>query len=471
MAGRRDGGPADRYDRDAPNRAIPLEARPPAAMATYTPPPQAPPLPVMRPEAARFGFPPDFLWGAATSAHQVEGGNTNNDWAAWEASGHVAVPAGEACDHYHRYEQDFDLAQSLRHNAHRFSLEWSRIEPEDGRFSDDALAHYSAVIDALRARGIEPVVTIHHYTIPRWLAELGGWDHPDIERYFLRYVKRVIDAYADRVRWWITLNEPVVQVFKGWLIGQWPPGRIADYTAALQVIRRMLRAHVNAYHAIHERRADARVSIAKHCLALTPNHPRNPFDWLSTRGRDFLFNNLFIEALHTGRLALPGQFFERLPFGRTLDFIGINYYTRDFVRNTGLTLPGIVGISGTLENERRIGKRNDLGWEIYPEGLRYFLNSFRRYRLPLLITENGVPTSDEDDRWAFLYMHLWQVMRAMAVGIPVVGYLYWSLLDNYEWADGYHAKFGLIGVNFANQARIVRPSARWLAEIIEQRSL
>jgi beta-glucosidase len=432
---------------------------------------RAPAVPVMRPDAARFRFPETFLWGAATSAHQVEGGNTNNDWAAWEEGGHVLVGAGAACDHYHRFREDFDLARDLLHNAHRFSLEWSRIEPEEGRFSDEAIQHYREVIDALHARGIEPVVTLHHYTIPRWLAAKGGWESADIERHFVRYVETVMRHYGDRVRWWITLNEPVVQVFKGWVIGQWPPGRLGDYPRAMQVIRHMLRAHVLAYHTIHERRADAMVSVAQHCLAFTPNHPRNPFDRLSTWFRDFLFNNLLLEALHTGRLAVPGLFFERLPFGRTLDFIGMNYYTRDFVRNTGFSLPGFVGLSGSLEDERRIGKRNDLGWEVYPEGLGHFLRSFRRYRLPLLITENGIPTSDEDDRWGFIYMHLWQVMRAMAAGIPVLGYLYWSLLDNYEWVDGYTAKFGLIGVRFSTQDRIVRPSARWLAQVIELRSL
>jgi len=433
--------------------------------------PVAPPLPLLHPDVARFRFPSDFLWGAATSAHQVEGGNTNNDWSAWEEGGRVRSPAGLACDHFNRFREDFDLAKHLLHNAHRFSLEWSRIEPEEGRFSDEGLQHYRDVIESLKSRGIEPVVTIHHYTIPRWLAAKGGWDNDAIERYFVAYVTRVVEAYGDLVRWWITLNEPVVQVFKGWLVGQWPPGRTGDYPRALLVIRRMLRAHVLAYHAIHGRRADAKVSVAKHCLALTPNHPNNPFDQISTAVRDFLFNNLFIEALHTGRLAVFGQFFERLPFGRTLDFIGINYYTRDFVRNTGFTLPGLVGLSGTLENERRIGKRNDLGWEVYPEGLGRFLHTFRRYKLPLLITENGIPTTDEDDRWGFIYLHLWQVMRAIAAGIPLVGYLYWSLLDNYEWDEGYHAKFGLIGVNFKTQARVVRPSARWLSEVIEKRSL
>jgi beta-glucosidase len=425
----------------------------------------------MRPDVARFEFPPDFLWGAATSAHQVEGGNTNNDWWAWEQAGRVRAPSGAACDHYHRFREDFDLARAIGHNAHRFSLEWSRLEPEEGRWSDEAFAHYAEVLDALLERGLEPVVTILHYTLPRWLAEKGGWESGDIERHYVRYVRRVVEAYGGRVRWWITLNEPVVQVFKGWLIGQWPPGRTGDYARALLVVRRMLRSHVLAYDAIHTRRPDAMVSVAKHCLALTPSNPRNPFDWLSTRGRDYLFNELFLDALYTGRLALPGQFFERLPFGRTLDFIGINYYTRDFVRNTGLDLPGIVGASATLDAARHVGKRNELGWEIYPEGLRHFLRAFRRYRLPLLVTENGIPTREEDDRWAFVFLHLWQVMRAMSEGVPVVGYLYWSLLDNYEWADGYDARFGLVGVNFQTQQRTVRPSARWLADVIHKRSL
>ncbi|NOT32921.1 MAG: glycoside hydrolase family 1 protein [Candidatus Eisenbacteria bacterium] len=427
--------------------------------------------PVTRQPADAFRFPDGFLWGAATSAHQVEGNNTLNDWWAWEQQGRVPVASGLACDHYRRFREDFDLARDLGHNAHRLSLEWSRIEPEEGRFDDAALTHYREVLEALRARRIEPLVTLQHFTIPRWLAEQGGWENEATERLYVRYVRRVVDAYGDLVRWWITFNEPVVQVFKGWIVGQWPPGRTGDYPRALQVVRRLLRSHVLAYHEIHTRRPDAMVSVAKHCLALRPNNPRNPFDWLSTRGRGYLFNELFLDSLHTGRLALPGQFFEHLPMGRTLDFIGANYYTRDFVRNTGFGLPGLVGTSATLDNPRHVGKRNDLGWEIYPEGLGHFLRTFRRYQVPIVITENGIPTSDEDDRWSFIFLHLWQVMRAMEAGVPVAGYLYWSLLDNFEWADGYDAKFGLVGVNFATQQRIVRPSARWLAEVTARSSL
>jgi beta-glucosidase len=420
--------------------------------------------------STNFRFPDGFLWGAATSAHQVEGGNTLNDWWAWEQAGRVAVPSGAASDHYHRYRDDFDLAQALEHNAHRFSLEWSRIEPEEGRWSEEGMAHYRDVLVALRERHIEPVVTLYHYTMPRWMAEKGGWENPAMERHYARYVRHVMRELGPLARWWITLNEPVVQVFKGWLIGQWPPGKV-DWAAALRVLRHMLRAHVRAYHIIHEARPDARVSIAKHILALSADNPRRWADRLSVRMRSYFFNHLFLDALHTGVLRVPGLFWERLPMVRTLDFIGINYYTRDFVRNSGYDLPGLVGAPSRSDHRQQVGKLNDLGWEVYPEGLAQYLRELSRFRLPILITENGVPARQDDDRWVFLFMHLWQVARAIAEGVDVVGYLHWSLLDNYEWADGFGAHFGLIEVDPKDQTRRIRPSAWKYAHIIRGNEL
>ncbi len=420
--------------------------------------------------SGNFRFPPDFLWGAATSSHQVEGGCTQNDWWAWETAGKVSEPSGSACDHYRRFREDFDLAKQLNHNAHRFSLEWSRIESEEGRFSAEGLAHYGEVIDALRERGIEPVVTIHHYTLPLWLAAKGGWEAPGVEHIFARYAARVLDEYGNRVRWWITLNEPVVHAFKSHVIGEWPPGK-QDYGSALRVTRHMLRAHVLAYHEIHARRPDVMVSVTKHALALTSCNPRRMLDRLSVRLRSYIFNDLFLDALHTGALRVPGLFWERLPQARTLDFIGLNYYTRDFVQNTGISFPGLIGNVCTLEHHRSVGKRNALGWEVYPEGLAHFLRSYSRFRLPVLVTENGVPADRDEDRWTFIYLHLWQVARAVSEGIPVIGYLYWSLLDNYEWADGYNARFGLVGVDYETQQRTVRESARRLARVIEDNEL
>ncbi|MEO5988971.1 MAG: glycoside hydrolase family 1 protein [Candidatus Eisenbacteria bacterium] len=417
-----------------------------------------------------FRFPEGFLWGAATSSHQVEGNCANNDWWAWEKNGRVNEPSLDAADHFNRFREDFDHAQALNHNAHRFSLEWSRIEPEEGVFSADGLAHYREVLEALIERGMEPVVTIHHYTLPCWLAEKGGWENPEIERYFERYTARILDEYKDLVRWWITLNEPAVHVFKSYILGQWPPGK-TDYPAAFKALRHMLRAHVMAFHVIHARRPDAMVSVAKHALALTPCNPNRWLDRLSVRVREHLFNHLFLDALHTGALRVPGLFWERLPSGRTLDFVGLNYYTRDFVRNTGFTIPGLLGDLCTLKHHGHIGKRNDLGWEIYPEGLAHFLKAYSRYKLPILITENGLPAERDHDRWTFIFLHLWQVARAINDGVPVVGYLHWSLLDNYEWADGYRARFGLIAVDYATQKRDVRESAKRMAEVIARNEL
>ena len=421
--------------------------------------------------ASNFRFPDGFLWGAATSSHQVEGDNIHNDWWAWEQAGRTAEPSGKACDHYQRYRQDFDLAHALGHNAHRFSIEWSRIEPEEGRWSDEAIAHYRDVLIALRERGIEPVVTLFHYTMPQWMAEKGGWENPAMEHAITRYTTKVMAELGPYARWWITLNEPVVQVFKGWLLGQWPPGRVRAWGLALKVLRHMLRAHVQMYHAIHAARPDAMVSIAKHALALSPDDPRNWFDRQSVRVRGHLFNHLFIEALHTGALRVPGLFWENLPNKRTLDFIGVNYYTRDFVRNSGVSLPGFVGDFATRDHRQQRGKLNDLGWEVYPEGLAQFLREYSSYELPILITENGVPTRNDDDRWTFLFMHLWSVARAVADGVNCVGYLHWSLLDNFEWADGYGARFGLIEVDFATQTRRIRPSAWRYAQIIRRNEL
>jgi beta-glucosidase len=421
--------------------------------------------------SANFRFPPGFLWGAATASHQVEGNNTNSDWWAWEQSGRVAEPSGDAADHFRRFHGDFDLAREMGHNAHRFSLEWSRIETADGQWSAEGLRHYREVLEALRERGMEPVVTVFHYTLPNWLARQGGLEHPEFERYFERFVSRVVAEYGDLVRWWITFNEPVVQVFKGWILGQWPPGRSQDFPAAIRVMRTMLRSHVKAYHAIHERRPDAMVSVAKHALALTPCNPRSRLDRLSVRAREYLFNHLFLDALHSGALRVPGLLWERLPQAHTLDFIGLNYYTRDFVKNTGLSLPGLVGNICTLEHHGHIGKRNELGWEVYPEGLAHFLKAYTRYRLPILITENGLPTNRDDDRWTFMFLHLWQVARAVNEGVPVVGYMHWSLLDNYEWADGFKARFGMIEVDYATQRRTIRESARKLAAVIGRNEL
>ncbi|MBI4398297.1 MAG: glycoside hydrolase family 1 protein [Candidatus Omnitrophica bacterium] len=416
-----------------------------------------------------FEFPKDFLWGAATSSHQVEGNNVNNDWWQWEQNGKVKERSGKACDHWNRYREDFAMAKSLHHNAHRFSLEWSRIEPQEGRFSEEALLHYREVIESLRSIGLEPIVTLHHFTLPLWLAEKGGWLFAGTPDLFARYVRKVVEVVGEYVRYWITFNEPVAYVFKGYLVGEWPPAE-KSYEKTIRALSHLLKGHVLAYDTIKEgnrqlKRPAAQVGIAKHVLIFTPCSNKSWKDRLSVWLRNLIFNHLFIKALIRGRIFFPGFFRIQLPKAKTLDFIGLNYYTRDFVHNEGFHIPAIFGDICTLKHHRGVGKRNFLSWEIYPKGLYQLVKEFSQYRLPLLVTENGVCMDRDEERFNFVLSHLEQLAKAVKEGAKVFGYFYWSLLDNYEWAEGYGPRFGLVEVDYATQVRTIRGSAKQFAEI------
>ena len=417
----------------------------------------------------QFTFPKGFLWGCATSAHQVEGNNTNNDWWAWEQEGRVPEKSGEACRHFELYEKDFDLAKLLGHNAHRFSIEWSRVEPRAGEWDESALSHYRAVLESLRARGIEPIVTLHHFTNPLWLAQKGGWENPQTIQFFERYVRRMTQEFAPLVRYWNTLNEPMVYVYKGYHEGSWPPGE-KSIPKAIQVVRHLAHAHVHAYRVIHEestrKGVEAKVSLAHHTLIFSPCHSHSLPDRFSSWLRYQLFNFSLLDAFQSGWLFFPGIFTERLPAKRSLDYIGVNYYTRDFVEFQGLGIPAIFGRVCTLLHHRRKYPRNQMGWEIYPQGLCQLFHRLKRYRLPILVTENGICVERDEQRDEFIYSHLASLAQAVKEGAPVMGYLYWSLLDNFEWAEGFVPRFGLIEVDYKTQERKVRPSALKMAELI-----
>ncbi|MBI4115183.1 MAG: glycoside hydrolase family 1 protein [Candidatus Omnitrophica bacterium] len=419
-----------------------------------------------------FEFPKDFLWGAATSSHQVEGNNINSDWWDWEQNGKVKERSGKACDHWNRFREDFSLAKSLHHNAHRFSLEWSRIEPEEGQFNEEALSHYREVIEALKLNRLEPIVTLHHFTLPLWLAKQGGWLSHKTPNLFARYVRKAVETLGEGVRYWITLNEPVAYVFKSYFMGEWPPAE-RSYEKTLQALGHLLKGHVLAYDAVKEvnqrlKRSPAQVGIAKHVLIFTPCSDRSWKDRISVWIRNLMFNHLFIRALIRGRIFYPGLFKIQLPKARTLDFIGMNYYTRDFVHNEGFRIPALFGDICTLKHHRQVGRRNFLSWEIYPQGLYRLIKEFSQYKLPLLVTENGVCTDHDEERFEFIESHLGELAKAIQEGAPVFGYLYWSLLDNYEWAEGFSPRFGLIEVDYETQERKIRPSAKRFAQICER---
>ncbi len=422
-------------------------------------------------------FPQNFLWGAATSAHQVEGNNINNDWWEWEQALPLQMRSGLADDEWNRFEGDFKLAQELKFNAFRFSIEWSRIEPQEGQWDSKALDHYTQMIRSLRSKGMEPIVTLNHFTIPLWLERQGGWYSDRTPQLFARYVKEVTETLGKDVHYWITLNEPSVYTYKGYMVGEWPPG-IKSPEQGIKVLKNLLLGHVLAYGNIKEvyilkAWKEPMVGIAQSVLIFRACSDTSIRDRVAARFRHWMFNHLFVQALVRGKAYCIGVFSIHLPRAKTLDFIGLNYYTRDFVRHNGFGFPGILGqaCTATAEQGRLTGKDNFLSWEIYPKGLYTFLKDFSRYKLPLLVSENGIATDNDTERSAFIVEHLKAMAQAMQEGVPVIGYLYWSLLDNYEWSEGFAPRFGLIEVDYKTQKRMIRQSARKFEEIIRSDQL
>jgi beta-glucosidase len=405
---------------------------------------------------AQSRFPEGFLWGAGGSAHQVEGGNRANDWWRFEQQqGAIrhGDTSGVACDHYTRFDSDFALAAADHHNAHRLSFEWSRIEPARGRYDAAAIAHYHAVLTSLARHGLAPVVTLHHFTNPLWIADAGGWEAPETIARFVEFARFCAREYGAQVAWWCTVNEPEVFAFRGWSEGIWPPG-VRDNSRALAVIANQLEAHGRAYRVIHEecaRVAPGRathVSFAKHRVALTPLRAWHPLDRLQCHLENRVFNEAVEQAHADGviDLGVPGArgVKRHVPELRgALDFYGLNWYTRwgvkALAREPHVALPGAV--------------LNDLGWELWPAGLEEALRAAGRFGKPVVITENGVADATDALRPQAIVAAAQAMLRARAAGVDVRGYLHWALLDNFEWAEGYHGCFGLYGVDFGDPAR------------------
>ena len=427
---------------------------------------------------SRLEFPRGFLWGAATSAHQVEGRNTGNDWWRFEQQpGAIAGGrgSGEACRHWERFDGDFALAAADGHNAHRLSLEWSRLEPSPGQHDPGAVAHYHAVLESLRRRGITPIVTLHHFTNPLWVADAGGWEARETIDRFESFVRFCAREFGSEVDWWCTVNEPEVYAFRGWSEGIWPPG-VRDDSRALAVIANQLEAHGRAYRVLHaEDRADAdgdgvpaRVGFAKHYAQLEPLRGWNPLDHVQAYFENRVFNEAVERAAGDGEidLSIPGASRVRRSVAElkgALDWYGLNYYTRWMVRS----------FSCSPHVARPGSARNDLGWELWPRGLELALVNAGRLGRPVLVTENGVADAHDKVRPRALVGYVEAMHAAIAQGVTVLGYLHWSLLDNFEWAEGYHGRFGLYAVDFEREdrPRTRRASAEVFARIARANAL
>lgn len=414
-------------------------------------------------------FPSGFLWGTATSAHQVEGQNTNNQWWDWEQQpGRIWHDdcSGDACNWWRNAEADFDRAAALGQNAHRLSIEWSRIEPRMGTFDDAALVRYRRMLQALQDRGITPMVTLHHFTNPRWLEVQGGWLHPNTPAHFARFAAHAASALGDLCQLWCTINEPVVYATFSFLLGLWPPGA-TDINTTLRVARAMLCGHTAAAAAIRRVNPTLHIGIVHRMQPFDPITPA-PANVAVAAAQDYLFNAIVLRTLRTGRLPPPLGHGQILPGLRdSCDFIGLNYYTRDRVVFDP-RLPGeLFGrrFTPTGVPQSDAGRDGKSFGEIYPMGIYRALRRTARLGLPIYITETGVPDADDDLRPGFLLSHLAAVHRAIQDRVDVRGVFLWTLVDNFEWAEGWGLRFGLYALDEHTQQRTLRPSGALYAAI------
>ncbi len=424
----------------------------------------------------RIAFPDGFLWGTATSAHQVEGNNDNNDWWAFESLPGAIwhdERSGLACDWWHHAETDFDLMVELAHNSHRLSIEWSRVEPEEGQWDETAIARYRDMLSGLRQRDIEPMVTLHHFSNPLWLARQGGWNNPAVVEHFSRWAQKALECFGDLVNLWCTINEPAVYATMGYLFGQHAPG-ISQMSACFRVMGHLLKAHAAAYRAMHALDGQVQVGLVKHIRLFDPAGPDYPPDRAAAALLDYLFNEVALRAIDDGLLRPPlGLGLQ--PHGRLVDscdFLGVNYYTRERVafdasRRDELFMRRFPSPGAETSDQGRDGNYG----EIYPEGLYRALSRAARLGKPIYVTETGLPDTDDEQRPRFLITHLAQVARAIADGADVRGLYHWTLTDNFEWADGWGLRFGLVALDQETQARTIRPSGRLFAAIARQNGL
>jgi beta-glucosidase len=403
-------------------------------------------------------FPPDFVWGSATSAHQVEGENRHNDWWTHEhaADTNAAEPSGIACDHYLRFAEDFRLLQSLGQRAHRLSIEWSRIEPSEGEILKSEVEHYRVVLSTLRELEIEPWVTLHHFTLPLWLAQRGGFSRRQNIDAFERFAALAGREYGDLIRYWCTINEPTIHAEMGFRFGYFPP-RLQDESLCVETLANLFRAHARAAEAL---RANARIApeigITLALQAHEPYRPEAEEDRLYAARREAETNGVCCEALRSGVFRYPGRDAQEIPgLQSSSTFAGVQYYSRVRYdgRSRGLAPPDF---------DHAL---TQMGWEIYPEGLPPVLRQAASTGLPLYVTENGVAHDDDRVRVEYIADHLDAVFRARREGTDVRGYFYWSAMDNFEWNFGYAPKFGLVEVDRTTLERRPRPSAHFFGEI------
>lgn len=405
-----------------------------------------------------------FLWGVATSAFQLEG-SPYADWATWDS---ILNLNPKVTNHQELYEEDIKLIKNLGVNAYRFSIEWSRIQPLEDTFNKSVIQHYQNIIDILNNYQITPMVTIHHFTHPVWFITKYPWHKKASIEKFLDYVDRLTD-FIKGVDYWITFNEPYLLILGGYLEGCIPPG-YKDLEKGLKALKNILICHSRIYDLIHAKNKNAKISIAHNMAVFAPWIKWNPLDRLLTKIAKRFYNHSIIEGFLNGEISIKfpnNKICEiEVPIKGKLDFFGINYYTRIHMRFNPFKK---VFVEFKHRDIDGFGL-TDMGWEVYPKGLKKVLRYASVVGVPLIITENGIATKDDNKKIKFIKAHVDVIEEAIRDGIDVKGYFYWSLIDNYEWLHGLDARFGLYKVDFKNYRRIPTKAASFYSYIIKSRT-
>lgn len=422
-----------------------------------------------------YSWPKDFLWGTATAAFQVEGTNAPSNWTMWEESVDAkGVPrikdaqrVGKSCDHLNLYADDIkNMNSDLGCNSYRFSVAWSRVEPEEGKFDQNAIDHYSKMIDACLENGVEPMVTFHHFSHPLWFEKKGSFERQENIHYFHRFAKKLFQNYSDRVTYWCTHNECAPFATMGWGLGVFPPGVNAPKHMG-NVLLNLMRSHSGLYHLLkaEDNASKVQVGLVKNIFQFDPWSRWNPVHWLICNYVDEIYNESLIGTIRDGHFRIRA--FPLLSMDVSMpeakgatDFIGLNYYSQLLINLRRGADP--------FSNWKREGQiMTDFPYATYPEGFYRAIKRISQLNKPIIVTENGIPDNQDDRREDWIVRYVYAMKKAMSEGIDIRGYHYWSLLDNFEWAEGYDMRFGLYEVNFETQERKLREGAKCYGRIIK----
>lgn len=409
-----------------------------------------------------FSIPEHLMMGVATASMQIEGGDSHTNWNDWYEKGHIKDGTNPATgnDHWEKWREDTEIMAELGLQIYRFSVEWARLVPEEGRVDEAAVARYREELQLLREKNIRPLLTIHHFSNPMWFERKGAFEKRENLHYYLELVELVVDRFGDLCSEYITINEPNVYATNSYFFGEWGPGK-KSFGATLAVMENFAYCHIKAYGIIHEKRKamgyeDTMVGCANHLRVFAPKSSSNLWHRLCAKLSSFLFQDALTKAMTLGEFPMPLRNHWGLPRGEYTDFIGLNYYTRSTV-------------SGIADGVKENSPRNDLDWEIYPEGLvecaRQLYDVLPR---PIWVTENGTCDNRDTFRCRYLYEHLKALSES---GLPFKRYYHWCFCDNFEWVEGNSAKFGLVSVDPVSRERRVKLAGRFYADVIRNRGV